>query len=395
MSKNNDYINIIFLSNDWEKYHRKAFTKNLIKNLSLWSDVILIQLPVSLLVHLFTNFKKKIFGFLKGKYNTIKLDNTAIMFTPLIFFHYLLWKNKFIFKIDCILLNFQLNRYIKKNYGKKEIIIWYYFPFLLNYIIKSNAILKIYDQYDIYHMDINDNIDEKLELMNNELIKISDIVFCTTKYLYSLSKKFNKNSFYITNGNNFEFLSAPVKEKALISMPNKDSKTIGYLGGIRNWLDFELLNYIIPKLSDVNFIFIGSISSTAKKDMEKIKSYKNVLWIDYVVPNHLPKYLSLFNVGIIPFKTTEFFKCVFPNKFYEYLASRIPVVCTNLLELKEYQNIIGYSYEKEDFLKNCLLALDGYYEKYFDEYTRISKENSWSEKVKIEIDIIKNELKLN
>jgi glycosyltransferase involved in cell wall biosynthesis len=259
----------------------------------------------------------------------------------------------------------------------------------MDFVKKSKANIKIYDQYDIHHMDINGNIDKKLESMNNDLIKISDIVFSTSEYLHNKSKKLNKNSFYITNGNNFELLSNKIKKiPAKINLPIQGAKTIGYLGGIRDWIDFNLLEYVIEKMSDVNFLFIGSIYRTALIEMEKLKSYKNVIWINYIQPENLPSYLSLFDAGIIPFKTTEFFKSVFPNKFYEYLASGIPVITTNLPELKKYENLIGYSYEKKDFLENCESALRGYYKKYKGKYIKISEENSWSEKAEDVLKII-------
>lgn len=229
-------------------------------------------------------------------------------------------------------------------------------------------------------MDVNENIDNKLEAMNNELIKISDVVFCTTEFLYDLSIKYNKNSFYITNGNNYEFLSDNIKEKASIILPIKGAKTIGYLGGIRDWIDFELLDYVIKKMSNVNFMFIGIIYESARKNMKKILNYSNVIWIDFVQPDQLLPYLSHFNAGIIPFRTNKFFKSVFPNKFFEYLALKIPVITTNLPELKKYGKYIGYSYDKESFLKNCEIALNGFFDEYKNQYSKIAKDNSWTRK---------------
>lgn len=389
----NEFVNIIFLSNDWDKYHRKAFTEKLVKHLGEWSKIALVQLPVSLSVHLFTNFRKKIVGLIGGKYKTKEMESNTYLFTPVIIFHYLLWgKSKIFFKIDFWLINRQLKKFLSKKFNQTEKIIWYYFPFFNDFILKYDAKLKIYDQYDIYHMDIKGNIDKKIKSMNEELILNSDIVFCTTKFLYDISVKANRNSFYITNGNNYEFLSAPQNEKAGINLPVKNGKIIGYLGGIRDWIDFDLLEFIIKELPQVNFLLIGSIYNNAKNEMKKLIKNKNVIWLNYVQPELLPSYLSNFDAGIIPFKNSEFFKSVFPNKFFEYLASSLPVVTTNLSELKKYEDLIGYSHGKSDFLENCIKALNGYFDKYNEEYLRISMENSWSEKAKEVSNIVKNGL---
>jgi hypothetical protein len=380
-------LHIILISDLWEKYHRKEFTKEIVRKISENGDSLVVQLPVSLFVHIFTNIRR-ILNFLLSKYKIRKIAENTFLYTPFILFHYLLWeKSEILFKIDFFLMNFQLNRTIRKRYGDRKLILWVYFPFLYRFAKNFKKDFVIYDQYDIYHMDINGVTDSELKSLNDELIKISDLVLNTTKYLYDISKVLNNNSYYITNGNNFELLSKTKKTTAKINLPIKGAKTIGYLGGIRDWIDFDLLEYIIKRKSDVNFLFIGTVLPTAKKKMDKIKIYKNVLWLNYIQPENLSSYLSLFDAGLIPFKTTEFFKCVFPNKFFEYLASGIPVISTGLPELEKYKNIFGYSNSNMEFLENCERALNGYYYKYIDTYLKLAKENSWSEKTN-EITII-------
>jgi hypothetical protein len=375
-------LHIILISNLWEKYHRKEFTKEMVKNISKNGDSLVVQLPVSLFVHIFTNIKR-IINLFTGKYKISKIEKNTFLYTPIILFHYLLWeKSDIFFKIDFILMNFQINGTIRKRYGDRKLILWVYFPFLKKFANKFKKDFVIYDQYDIYHMDVSGKIYYELKSLNDELIKMSDLVLNTTEYLYDLSKKINGNSYYITNGNNFELLSKIWKEPTEISLPIQGGKTIGYLGGIRDWIDFDLLEYIIKRKSDVNFLFIGTVLPTAKKEMDKIRTYKNVLWINYIQPDNLSSYLSLFDAGLIPFKTTEFFKCVFPNKFFEYLASGIPVISTGLPELEKYKNIFGYSNSNKEFLENCERALNGYYYKYIDTYLKLAKENSWPEKAK-------------
>ena len=44
----------------------------------------------------------------------------------------------------------------------------------------------------------------------------------------------------------------------------------------------------------------------------------------------MPKYLSYMNVGILPSLINQYTTSMFPMKFYEYIASGIPVVSTPL-----------------------------------------------------------------
>ena len=112
----NSFTNIILISSEWKDYHRKEFTEELYKKISSWSDVLLVQLPVSLFVHLFTNFRQKILGLFIGNYKTVKLQEKVFLFTPVILFHYLLWlKFKPFAYIDSVLLKIQINSFIKKK----------------------------------------------------------------------------------------------------------------------------------------------------------------------------------------------------------------------------------------------------------------------------------------
>jgi len=384
------FLHIILLSDLWEKYHRKEFTKEFVKQLPDGDAALIVQLPVSLLVYLFTNFKRLV-NLVRGKYKIRELDKNAILFTPVILFHYLFWeKFSLLFYIDFFLMNYQLKKIIKKRNKNRKLVLWVYFPYLKSFAAKFRKDILIYDQYDIYQMDVNGKINNKIKSLNSELIRKSDIVFNTSKYLYDISIELNRNSFYITNGNNFNLLYSSSKHKATLNLPVPGAKIIGYLGGIRDWIDFDLLEFIISQKNEVNFIFIGKIYPSAFKEMEKIRTHKNVIWMDYVQPEILPAYLSLFDAGLIPFKSTEFFKSVFPNKFYEYLASGIPAITTNLLELKKYDGIIGYSNNENEFLENCDRAINGYFNKYKNEYEKLSKENSWSVKAEEILNIIIN-----
>lgn len=74
---------------------------------------------------------------------------------------------------------------------------------------------------------------------------------------------------------------------------------------------------------------------------------------------------------MIPFKTNKLTEGVNPLKIYEYLAMGLPVVSTDILELRNMPNVF-MSKNKSDFLNNINIALN----------TRINIDNinNWLEK---------------
>ena len=60
--------------------------------------------------------------------------------------------------------------------------------------------------------------------------------------------------------------------------------------------------------------------------------------------------MKYFDVGIIPFENNEFMESVNPNKFYEMISCSVPVVSTDIGDLKEkYSDIARIARSKEEF----------------------------------------------
>jgi glycosyltransferase involved in cell wall biosynthesis len=85
-------------------------------------------------------------------------------------------------------------------------------------------------------------------------------------------------------------------------------------------------------------------------------------------------------------------KSVYPNKFFEYISSSIPVVTTALPELEIFKEYLGFSKDNNEFMENCQKAVDGEYLSKVSKYDEIKKNNDWDSIIK---EIIKELRKLN
>jgi glycosyltransferase involved in cell wall biosynthesis len=212
--------------------------------------------------------------------------------------------------------------------------------------------------------------------------------------MYEKAKNLNNNSILVNNGNDYETLAKNDLLNIQNELSNINKPIIGYLGGIRNWIDFDLLEYLINEIKEAHFVFISLVYRNAKPNFIKLLSHKNVTWIKYKQQNELPSYLRKFNVGLIPFKINKFMDGVFPNKFFEYMACEVPIVTTALPELEKYSQIIGFSQTRQDFLKNCKMAINGNFDEKVKFYSELAKINSWSNKAEYINTHIKNILNI-
>ena len=378
------WLNVIPIATDWEFYHTKDYILAKGEIFKDWSDILVVQLPISLLVHFVTNFKRKILGLFRGKYKTFKIHDNITVFTPVMLFHYLLWnKFKITFQIDKFFYLKQLNKFINQCYPGKKIIQWVYHPDLNILVGELKYDFLVYDYQDNFNYNFEGKYLPEIAKINHDLISKSNLVLCTAKIMYEDSKIFNNNSYYLPNGNNYQLISS-FKENE--SNPrrnlNFDKPIIGYVGGLRNWLNFELIEYLLKNMDYCNFVFIGLIYKNFRNQVKYLEKYRNFFHLDYVPLCDLSGYLKSFKMGIIPFRINNFSVGIFPNKFFEYMAAGIPIVTTPLVELEKFKDIIWYSESDEQFLENCKNILRNDTSNKLKYYSSLAEKNSWTNKAK-------------
>lgn len=386
---NKSFVIFYLISAEYEKVHRKSFIDSLYNYTKDWSELVIVQTPYSILLH--TIFRpKKFIRLLKGDFKIHLTDDGKIIFTPFLLFHYLYWlKSKIIFKIDEKLLLLQIKKLCRKySLGNKKVILNLFSPIHLPLATNKFFDYIVYDFYDNHSFDYDGNLIKSIDSANKTLINISDIVFCTSTFLFEKAKKININSYYIPNGNDYILFSNKENLQKIDCLENKKQKIIGYFGILRNWIDFELLNYLMKYLNNVSFIFIGDVEKNATKLIDKISKMPNYKRYPFMQKNELISYIQYFDAAIIPYRVNEFTKGVYPLKFHEYIAAKLPVVTTALPDLQKYKDYIAYSNNYLEFLNNCKIALLGGFKDKLKHYDNIAKNNTWNMRSKEVNDIL-------
>lgn len=221
--------------------------------------------------------------------------------------------------------------------------------FLINHLNESGAVFDCCDDYTL-----TSNMKSLKVLGNKEREKILSqncrFVITTSMKLYRRNKEYNQNTYLIENGyeyNDVQDISADID----LYMNKIKKPIIGYIGNVRDWIDFELLDYLFSKYRDYSFVFFGAVNkNSAVMFNSLLRRYDNVISTGRIKYSNYIQYFKYIDAGIIPFQVNEFMESVNPNKFYELLGAGIPVVATQMGDLEEkYSDIAWVGKTKEEF----------------------------------------------
>ena len=134
----------------------------------------------------------------------------------------------------------------------------------------------------------------------------------------------------VTNGSNVDLFFPREKDHSLLQLLNLENKfIIGYIGthGMAHSLDFIVQS--ISKINDENihFLFIGDGSMKNKiMEMASELSLKNITFLNSIVKEEVPLYLSIIDVSLAPLMKSDTFKTVIPSKIFEASAMQKPTL---------------------------------------------------------------------
>lgn len=120
--------------------------------------------------------------------------------------------------------------------------------------------------------------------------------------------------------------------------------SVGFIGGIDERLDYQLLYRVALALPSTKFIFVGKnyYSTTNPPPFAKLLfSLSNVHHHEEIAKSLVPTILTTFDVGIIPYDIQQpFNRFCFPMKILEYFFVGLPVISTNIEEIRKYRDLV-------------------------------------------------------
>ena len=225
----------------------------------------------------------------------------------------------------------------KKKYF--SIKLWYTYPAYqeLNNLIEWDQM--VYDCSDLWAEQLSGSFSigslmKQKVIYNSEqaIVKEADYITCTSSYLKEQIERRapayqKKNVFILENGVEFELFQK--KDREILPV-NEESFILGYIGGIKPKLDFALIQKVAQKKRNWTFLFVGPDGTNGGLEFKQLVREPNVIWTDRVSPDQVFKYMNSIDIGVMPYKQSNYNKAIFPLKLFEFLAAGKAVVGINL-----------------------------------------------------------------
>lgn len=167
-----------------------------------------------------------------------------------------------------------------------------------------------------------------------KFIKQVNCCYVTAPNLLKKCLPYNSSTQYLANVVDIEHFSQAEGSMKECPIPLRaiPEPRIVYHGVLSDFkVDFGLLVECAQLRPNWSFVVIGEEREGQRDPLVvKLRRLKNVYFLGYIPYKDMPSYLNNMNAGILPSLINQYTKSMFPMKFYEYIATGLPVVSTPL-----------------------------------------------------------------
>jgi glycosyltransferase involved in cell wall biosynthesis len=299
--------------------------------------------------------------------------------------------NKMIMQFNRSLMQAQFSGLLSRL-AFDEYILWIGTPTAASFLDLFEPTLLIYNPVDRYSkFSFVDS--EKIAEYERVVASRADAIICTADAIRRDLEPYNRHCFTVTHGVDVNhFHSAFRKNGVPEDLRNIPGPIIGFIGGIADWVNFDLLLEVSRRYPDANLVLIGRTYPEVR-GLERLKMQPNIHFLgqkDYKV---LPEYLKHFSVCLIPYVINERLIAVDPIKLREYLTLGKPVVSVDLPEVRKLQEVVYIGKNNEDFVNKIGKALKENDPGTIEDRIRVAWKSDWGAKIEEISEIIRGALR--
>lgn len=196
-------------------------------------------------------------------------------------------------------------------------------------------------------------------------------IFCSSSALQTKFEGYNHKPWLVKNAFDAQLIPPPQPRKQL------GRPVIGYIGSLGSWFDWNAVCALSEAGKEYDFKLIGPQLVPAPARLPA-----NISILPPCRHDEVPRYLTTFAVGLIPFKINRLTDSVDPVKYYEYRASGIPIITSRFGQMRCRTESSGVFFYDSESPKQ-LLAQALTYTVDQQELATWRSANTWSNRIEL------------
>lgn len=250
-----------------------------------------------------------------------------------------------------------LLRQLREDYAISSHVTWFYTPMALPLAEELEPLAIVYDCMD--ELSAFKGAPKALLTREAELFQQADLVFTGGHALYEAKRKLHHNIHPFPSSvdrRHFEQARLPQSEPA--DQADIPRPRLGFFGVVDERMDLALLEGIASLQPDWQLVILGPV---VKIDPADLPRRPNIHYLGSKSYQELPRYISGWDVAMMPFAKNESTRFISPTKTPEYLAAGKPVVSTSIRDVVRPYSVQGLAHIADtprDFVAACETALN-------------------------------------
>ena len=366
---------IICFANDWdgEPLSKKHIMKRLARgNRILWVNSIGNRSP-----KVNRNDIHRIFKKINQFFNGVKqVEENLYVFSPVMipFYH-----SKVLRKVNQWILAKMLRHQLKKL-GFKNPVTWTFAPSSADVVGRLGETKIIYHCVDEFAA-FSDAPQAAIQRMEETLLKKADLVIVSASTLQESKRKLNPNTHLVRHGVDYHHFKKALDPALAIpgDVAALSHPIIGFHGLIADWVDLALIRKMALEHPEWSVVILGA----SQTDLSSIAGLKNVHLLGKRPYDTLPAYCKAFDVAILPFVVNTLTSFANPLKLREYLAAGLPVVSSDLPEVRSLGGDIRIAANHAEFIGQVAHILNHEKSGPSVERSQTMEKESWDDKVEL------------
>jgi uncharacterized SAM-binding protein YcdF (DUF218 family)/glycosyltransferase involved in cell wall biosynthesis len=267
--------------------------------------------------------------------------------------------------------------------GFSRPITWTFLPTPLarDLVMRLDSALTIY--YCIDDLASSSPEARRIAASEEQLFRDADLVFVTSEQLRQRAARISTRVHVFPFGVSLEAFervresdAPPPDDIAAIPRP-----IAGYVGGLHQWVDRDLLCEVARRMPDTSIVLVGP----EQADMSALRAFPNVHLLGKKAHADVPAYVKAFDAGLVPYRLSDYTANVYPTKLNEYLAMGVPVVATDLAEIRRFNSdhgdIVSIGADAEQYAAAIRRALAPSTPADRERRIAVARTNSWSSRI--------------